>query len=130
LTDEDPALRSRLLQVLFEGEKFQWKRLENLLRLAKEGTPRTSQGRRKAGVDLTATVADGARLALLDSDLRQQLLLAFTEDDRLHVDEVRKLLSLIREEIDAGKIVSSGARNLPSFARDLAVGWSDRVLSS
>lgn len=38
LTDEDPALRGRLFQVLFQDGKFQWKRLENLIALAKEGS--------------------------------------------------------------------------------------------
>ena len=37
LTDDDPALRERLLQVLLADGKFQWERLENLLRLAKNG---------------------------------------------------------------------------------------------
>lgn len=36
LTDPDPALRERLLQVLFKDGLFQWKRLENLIVLARE----------------------------------------------------------------------------------------------
>lgn len=47
LTDPDPALRSRLIQVLFRGGVFQWKRLENLILLAKEGAQMTA----KVGVD-------------------------------------------------------------------------------
>ena len=64
-------------QVLFAGGKFQWKRLENLIRLAREGS---------GGLDLSDTVASGARVVLLDERLRSQLLLALTEDNRLHVD--------------------------------------------
>lgn len=36
LTDEDPALRERLIQVLFRDGKFQWERLENLIVLARQ----------------------------------------------------------------------------------------------
>ena len=64
-------------QVLFSGGKFQWKRLQNLIRLAKEGS---------GGLDLSDTVATGARVVLLDERLRSQLLLALTEDNRLHID--------------------------------------------
>ncbi len=65
------------MQVLFAGGKFQWKRLENLIRLAREGS---------GGLDLSDTVASGARVVLLDERLRSQLLLALTEDNRLHID--------------------------------------------
>lgn len=69
-----------LLQVLFQDGKFQWKRLENLISLAKEGS---------GGLDLSDTVRDGARVLISDEKLRTQLLLALTEDNRLHV-EVRQ----------------------------------------
>uniref|UniRef100_A0A453HKW3 Uncharacterized protein n=1 Tax=Aegilops tauschii subsp. strangulata TaxID=200361 RepID=A0A453HKW3_AEGTS len=39
-------------------------------------------------LDLTDTIKDGARLFLIDSGIRRQLVMAFTEDSRLHVDEV------------------------------------------
>ena len=72
------------MQVLFSGGKFQWKRLQNLIRLAKEGS---------GGLDLSDTVASGARVVLLDERLRAQLLQALTEDNRLHID-VSSLLIL------------------------------------
>ena len=37
-----------------------------------------------------------AQVVLLDNELRRQLLRAFTEDDRLHVDEVARLLRLVQ----------------------------------
>ena len=106
--------------------KFQWERLENLLTLASEGQIGGS-----STVDLSSTVADGARLVLLDQQLRQQLLIAFTEDDRLHVDEVRRIVRLLggNTSIDTRQLVGETARNLPNLARDFLVGWSDRVLS-
>lgn len=63
-------------QVLFQDGRLQWKRLENLIGLAREGS---------AGLDLSDTVRDGARVVLMDNRLRTQLLMALTEDDRLHV---------------------------------------------
>lgn len=44
-----------------------------------------------SGLDLRDTLQDGARLLLFDEGLRQQLLMAFTQDSRLHVREVRSL---------------------------------------
>lgn len=126
LTDRDPSLRQRLLQVLFQGNKFRWDRLENLLTLANEGQIGGS-----SGVNLTSTVADGARLVLLDEQLRQQLLIAFTEDDRLHFEEVQRIVRLLggnSNSINTRQLLQSSARNLPSLARDLAIQWSDRIL--
>jgi hypothetical protein len=65
-------------QVLFRDNKFQWKRLQNLIQLAKEGTG-------DAGLDLSDTLSDGARMVFLDPRLRQQLIMALTEDNRLHI---------------------------------------------
>ncbi|MCH1923144.1 hypothetical protein L9G15_27410, partial [Shewanella sp. A3A] len=42
LTDPNPALRERLIQVLFKDGLFQWKRLENLIVLAKENVSKMS----------------------------------------------------------------------------------------
>jgi hypothetical protein len=39
-------------------------------------------------LDLTDTIKDGARLFLIDSGIRRQLIMAFTEDSKLHVEEV------------------------------------------
>ena len=126
LTDRDPSLRQRLLQVLFQGNKFRWDRLENLLTLAKEGQIGGS-----GNVNLTSTVADGARLVLLDEQLRQQLLIAFTEDDRLHFDEVQRIIRLLggnSNSINTRQLLQSSATNLPTLARDIALQWSDRIL--
>ena len=72
-----------MAQVLFSGGRFQWKRLENLITLARDGS---------GGLDLSDTVASGARVVLLDARLRGQLLQALLEDNRLHID-VRPLLT-------------------------------------
>ena len=63
-------------QVLFQDGKFQWKRLENLLALAKEGASggRASNGPDAAGgLDLSDTAKDALRVLLLDDRLRTQV---------------------------------------------------------
>eukprot|EP00884_Botryococcus_braunii_P017323 jgi/Botrbrau1/4274/Bobra.0390s0014.1 len=121
LTDEDPALRERLFQVLFKDGKFQWKRLQNLISLARGGSGR---------LDLSDTVVDGARVVLLDEGLRRQLLLALTEDNRLHVEEIQQLLELVSGDIDLPRVATATLGNLPNLSRQLMLSWSDRVLAS
>lgn len=129
-------------QVLFKDGVFQWKRLENLITLAKENVTKMSSNPALQGnntsvsfhflvawfvyifldwwnliispcnlmsfvlclifrrqrsralqvarkLDLTDTIKDGARLFLVDEGIRRKLLLALTEDSKLHVQEVR-----------------------------------------
>ena len=42
-------------------------------------------------LDLTETIKDGARMFLIDAGIRRQLILAFTEDSKLHVEEVLEI---------------------------------------
>ncbi|XP_057516566.1 protein ACTIVITY OF BC1 COMPLEX KINASE 1, chloroplastic [Amaranthus tricolor] len=143
LTDPNPALRERLIQVLFKDGVFQWKRLENLIVLAKENvsrmsnTPalqlRNSQGNGRAGsklkLDLTDTIKDGTRLVLLDEGIRRQLVLALTEDSKLHIQELLDVYRLLEDQIDAPTVASQVARDLPNMARDILLSWSNSVLS-
>jgi hypothetical protein len=163
LTDEDPALRERLIQVLFQGSKFQWARLTNLIQLAKEGgsstaaavaagTSRTSSSSTTttslalrpaspasgngtstssssaAGLDLSDTVRDAARLLLLDEKLRRQVIMALTEDNRLHVREVQQVLALLQGDVNPTQLVGQVVRDLPSISRQAMLSWADRVL--
>ncbi|RCV37853.1 hypothetical protein SETIT_8G095500v2 [Setaria italica] len=102
LTDPNPAMREHLIQVLFKDGAFQWKRLENLIVLAKENVSKMSsnpalkknssqamRGRQQESkLDLSETIKDGARMFLIDAGIRRQLILAFTEDSKLHVEEL------------------------------------------
>lgn len=121
LTDPDPALRDRLLQVLFSDGKFQWERLENLVSLAKEGGGND--------LDLSETAKDALRILLLDTSLRTQLVAALTEDNRLHIQEVMSLLDLLKDDLDVQRIARNMAADFPSLSRQLILSWSDRVLS-
>lgn len=91
LTGESPALRRRLLNVLFKDGKFQWKRLENLIAIA----------RADRSFDLLPTAQLGLQYLLSDEGkfLRRQLLLALTEDDTLHTEEVQRLWNLVKDEL-------------------------------
>lgn len=149
LTDDDPALRDRLIQVLFQGGKFQWARLINLIQLAREGSgastvaAATGNGSLPAnttstalvrapqkGLDLSDTVRDAARLLLLDEKLRRQVIMALTEDNQLHVAEVREVLALLQDDISPGRVAQQVVRDLPSIGRQVMLSWADKVLVS
>ena len=119
LTDRDARLRERLIQVLFKQGKFQWERLENLVELAQEGA---------GELDLTDTVSDGAQLLITDEQLRTQLILALTEDDRLHVDEVARLLTVLQGGVKVDKLAQTATTDGPEFLRKMALSWSESVL--
>uniref|UniRef100_M8BTC1 Putative aarF domain-containing protein kinase n=1 Tax=Aegilops tauschii TaxID=37682 RepID=M8BTC1_AEGTA len=143
LTDPNPALRERLIQVLFKDGLFQWKRLENLIVLAKENVSKMSTNpalksnslqtvssqKLEKKLDLTDTIKDGARLFLIDSGIRRQLVMAFTEDSRLHVDELVDVYKLVEDQIDIPSVALEVLQDLPSVARDFMLSWSDSVLS-
>jgi predicted unusual protein kinase regulating ubiquinone biosynthesis (AarF/ABC1/UbiB family) len=91
LTGESPQLRRRLIDILFKDGKFQWQRLENMISMA----------RSDGNFDLLPTAQLGLRFLMSaeGSYLRRQILLALTEDDRLHTEEVQRLWALVQEEI-------------------------------
>eukprot|EP00252_Welwitschia_mirabilis_P012976 TRINITY_DN2867_c0_g1_i3.p1 TRINITY_DN2867_c0_g1~~TRINITY_DN2867_c0_g1_i3.p1 ORF type:complete len:632 (-),score=111.05 TRINITY_DN2867_c0_g1_i3:415-2310(-) len=142
LTDPDPALRERLLQVLFKDGIFQWKRLENLIVLAKEQVaimnrnPALQEASRKElknqqlerKLDLTETLKDGARVVMVDASIRRQLLLALTEDSKLHIQELMDIYRLVEGEFDFSSLAIDIFRGIPAATRDLMLSWSASVL--
>jgi predicted unusual protein kinase regulating ubiquinone biosynthesis (AarF/ABC1/UbiB family) len=98
LTGESPHLRRRLLDVLFKDGRFQWERLENLIAIAR------SDGK----FDLLPTAQMGLQYLLSEegSYLRRQLLLALTEDDRLHTEEVQRIWNLIKDDLKPARLWS------------------------
>lgn len=143
LTDPNPALRERLIQVLFKDGLFQWKRLENLIVLAKENVAKMSSNpalqvknmqspsdlKVERKLDLTDTIKDGARLFLVDEGIRRQLLLALTEDSKLHIEELVDVYRLVEDQIDIPSVAVEVARDLPTVVRDVLLSWSQSVLS-
>ncbi len=97
LTGESPQLRRRLLDVLIKDGKFQWERLENMIKIASSDE----------NFDILPTARLGLQYLLSEEGkyLRQQLLIALTEGDRLHTDEVQRLWRLIQDDIKPQKII-------------------------
>ena len=110
LTGESPELRKRLLDVLIKDGKFQWSRLENMIEIASS--------------DDSFDILPTARLSLeylLSEEgkyLRQQLLIALTEGERLHTDEVQRLWSLIQDDIKPQKILDFAFSTFSQFSVD------------
>ncbi|KAG9439841.1 hypothetical protein H6P81_020006 [Aristolochia fimbriata] len=143
LTDPNPALRERLIQVLFKDGIFQWKRLENLIVLAKENVAKMSNNpasqvknrqsslnwRVEKKLDLTDTLKDGARLFIVDAGIRRQLLLALTEDSQLHIQELVDVYRLVEDDVDLSSVALEVLREFPSFTRDFMLSWTESVLS-
>ncbi|KAK8641181.1 hypothetical protein V6N13_010606 [Hibiscus sabdariffa] len=139
LTDPNPALRERLIQVLFKDGVFQWKRLENLIVLAKENVakmstnpalqvknvPSSRSWQTVSKLDLTDTIKDGARLFLFDEGIRRQLLLALTEDSKLHVEELVDVYRLVEDEIDVPAVAREIVQDFPNVVRDFLLSWSN-----
>ncbi|WP_422110790.1 ABC1 kinase family protein [Candidatus Synechococcus calcipolaris] len=91
LQGESAQLRRRLLDVLFKEDRLQWQRLENLIAIA-----RTDQH-----FNLAPTATLGLQYLFSEEGqfLRRQIVLALTEDDRLHTEEVQRLWNLIKSDL-------------------------------
>jgi predicted unusual protein kinase regulating ubiquinone biosynthesis (AarF/ABC1/UbiB family) len=96
LTGESPQMRRRLLEVLFKNGKFQWQRLENMIAIARSDKK----------FDLLPTAQLGLQFLFSEEGqfLSRQLLLALTEDERLHTEEVKRLWSLIEDDLKPKRI--------------------------
>jgi len=110
LTEESPAFRRRLLEVLFKDGRFQWHRLENLIAIA-----RTNEH-----FDLLPTAQMGLQYFLSNEGqfLRRQIILALVEDDRLHTEEVGRLWDLVKDDLKFGRLVSAAFDALTGFSTE------------
>ena len=110
LTGETPHLRRRLLNVLFKDGKFQWQRLEDLIAIA----------RADDSFDLLPTAQLGLQYLLSDEGkfLRQQLVLALTEDDRLHTTEVQRIWNLVKDELKPARLFDAAIGALANLSKE------------
>jgi len=110
LTGESPALRRRLLNVLFKDGKFQWQRLENLIAIA----------RTDGNFDVVPTAQMGFQYLVSEEGkfLRRQLVLALTEDDRLHTEEVQRLWNLVKDDLKPDRIFNVAIGILTELSRE------------
>ena len=69
------------------------------------------------------------KVLLSDATLRQQMLLAVTEDDRLHVAEVMSLLTLLQGRVEPARLLARSTREAPALARKILMGWADKQLA-
>ncbi|WP_414570341.1 ABC1 kinase family protein [Nostoc sp. CCY 9925] len=110
LTGESPALRRRLLNVLFKDGKFQWQRLENLIEIA----------RTDGNFDVVPTAQMGFQYLMSEEGkfLRRQLVIALTEDDRLHTEEVQRLWNLVKDDLKPNRILNVAIGILTELSRE------------
>ena len=75
---------------------------------------------------------DGAQVFLTDDVLRNKLLLALTQGNRLHVDEVASLVAMLQRGagLQPDKILSKALVDGPEIARNVMLKWSARVLAT
>lgn len=112
LTGETPSLRRRLLEVLIKDGKFRWDRLENMLAIA----------RSDSGFDIMPTAQLGLQYLLSEEGqyLRHQIVLALTENDRLHTEEVQRLWHLIQDDIQPSRLLDAAWGAIADFSRERA----------
>jgi predicted unusual protein kinase regulating ubiquinone biosynthesis (AarF/ABC1/UbiB family) len=113
LLGETPSLRQRLLEVLFKDGQFQWQRLENMVMIA----------RGDDNFDLLPTAGLGLRYLMSPEGihLRRMLLLALTENDRLHTEEVRRLWALVKDDITFERVLGVAWDALADYSIERAV---------
>ncbi len=116
LTEESPAFRRRLIEVLFKDGKFQWERLENLIAIA----------RADKSFDLVPSAQMGLQYLFSEEGqvLWRQIILALTEDDRLHTDEVRRLWQVIQPDLEPTRLVSAALGAIAEFSGEVVSSWS------
>lgn len=119
LNGESPALRRRLIEVLFKDGKFQWHRLENMISIARSD--------RKFDILPTAQLGLQFLLSEEGAFLRRQLLLALIEDDRLHTDEVRSLWKLVQADLKPGRLFNAALGALAEFSTERAAAFLPSV---
>lgn len=113
LSAETTALRRRLIEVLFKDGKFQWQRLENLLMIA----------RSDQSFDIIPTAGMGIQFLMTEEGqyLRRQILLALTEDNRLHTEEVQRLWSLVKDDLQPNRLLGAAWDVIADFSKERAV---------
>jgi predicted unusual protein kinase regulating ubiquinone biosynthesis (AarF/ABC1/UbiB family) len=115
LSEESPAFRRRLLEVLFKDGKFQWERLENLIAIA----------RSDQRFDLMPTARMGMQYLLSEEGrfLQQQLLLAFTENEQLHTKELGRLWELVKDDLQPNRLLGAAVAAFAEFSGEAISHW-------
>jgi predicted unusual protein kinase regulating ubiquinone biosynthesis (AarF/ABC1/UbiB family) len=126
LNSETPEMRRRLLEVIVKDGKIQWQRLENMIGIA----------RSDGNFDLLPTAQLGFQFLMSaeGQSLRNQLVMALTEDNHLHVNEVQQLWNLVKEELEPAKLfniaIGAIAGNLPKAIGDFSTAGVNSLFGS
>ncbi|AFY94683.1 ABC1 kinase family protein [Chamaesiphon minutus] len=124
LNGETPEMRRRLLEVVIKDGKLQWQRLENMIGIARTG----------GNFDLLPTAQLGLKFLMSEEgrSLRNQIVMALTEDNRLHITEVRQLWNLVKGELEPAKLLNVAigalAVNVPKTLGDLSTAGVSSLL--
>jgi predicted unusual protein kinase regulating ubiquinone biosynthesis (AarF/ABC1/UbiB family) len=116
LNSETPEMRRRLVEVIIKDGKLQWERLENMIGIA----------RSDSNFDLLPTAQLGFQFLMSaeGQSLRNQLVMALTEDNRLHVSEIQQLWGLVKGELEPAKLFnvafSAFAESLPKAISNIS----------
>jgi predicted unusual protein kinase regulating ubiquinone biosynthesis (AarF/ABC1/UbiB family) len=126
LNSETPEMRRRLLEVVIKDGKLQWERLENMLDIA----------RSEGNFDLLPTAQLGLKFLMSaeGQDLRNQIIMALTEDNRVHVAEVQQLWNLVKGELNPAKLfnvaIGALAEGVPKAIGGLSTVGVSSLLNS
>jgi predicted unusual protein kinase regulating ubiquinone biosynthesis (AarF/ABC1/UbiB family) len=112
LSGDSANLRRRLLEVLFKGGKFQWQRLENMVKIAQSDRQ----------FDILPTAQLGMQFLMSDdgAELRRMIVMSLTEDNRLHTEEVARLWELVKGDVKPDKLAGAAWSALVQFSSDRA----------
>jgi predicted unusual protein kinase regulating ubiquinone biosynthesis (AarF/ABC1/UbiB family) len=111
LNGETPEMRQRLIEVILKDGKIQWPRLENMIGIA----------RSEGNFDLLPTAQMGLQFLMSEEgrQLRNQLVLALTEGDRLQVREVQQLWQVLKVELEPTKILGVAIEAITSLSTSM-----------
>ncbi|MGF1603035.1 MAG: ABC1 kinase family protein [Thermosynechococcaceae cyanobacterium] len=115
LAGETPEFQRRLLEILFKDGKFQWQRLENLIEIARSDD----------SFDLIPTAQIGVQYLLSGEGgfFLRQVVLALTEDDRLHTEEVGRLWELVKDDFQPQRLLGAAFGAMASFSEEAVANW-------
>ena len=73
--------------------------------------------------DIIPTAGLGIQFLMTDEGqyLRQQILLALTEDNRLHTEEVQRLWRLVKDDLQPDRLFGAAWDALADFSKERAV---------
>jgi predicted unusual protein kinase regulating ubiquinone biosynthesis (AarF/ABC1/UbiB family) len=126
LNGETPEMRRRLLEVVIKDGKLQWKRLENMIGIARSDN----------NFDLLPTAQLGFQFLMSAEgrSIRNQIIMALTEDNRLHVSEVQQLWNLVKVELEPAKLINVAigalADSVPKAIGNLSTAGVNSLLGS